>query len=267
MTFLWSKYIERVTYSATVRIIINDNIKNQHMKKLLILHIIFALTAASSFGQKIPADSIFANYYKATGGQALWDSVKTFSLKRSYTSTGATPYTSEIAVSIPENSIYKSKLIMNRNFVYAVKDTEGWIKVPLGGKMDVKDLSQTEQSSMRLEIYELLVPFIDYQKRGLIATTVGTAALGGVQTHQVELQGQGIKYNLWFDAKTCLLVRQKEVLAGVETTTDFSGYTKSDSGLLYPAKLVEINTVDRKPVAVTSTLIVNNVLSPELFKR
>lgn len=237
------------------------------MKKILLFSLAILLISSMGFAQKLPADSIFANYYQATGGKQLWDGVKTYSVKRSYAAASATPYTDDISVSILEKSIYKSKTIMNRPFVYSVKGNEGWIKVPVGGKMDIKNLSQAEQTSMRLEMYDLLAPFIDYQNRGFIATTVGTETLNGVSVNQVELQGPGIKYNLWFDAKSGLLVRQKETLAGVETVTDFSNYTKSASGLVYPAKLVEINSVDKKPVTITSTVTLNNPVSVDLFKR
>ena len=254
-----------VTYFTVYPI---TNILNQiQMKKNFFILVSLLLVYTSTFAQKIPADSIFANYFKATGGKELWDGVKTYTIKRSYSAASATPYTSDISVSVPDKSIYKSKTIMNRSFIYTVKDSEGWIKVPLGGKMDVKDLSQAEQTSMRLEMYDLLVPFIDYQNRGFIATTVGTETLNGVSVNQVELQGTGVKYNLWFDAKSGLLSRQKETLAGVETVTDFSNYTKSASGVLYPAKLVEINSIDKKPVTITSTVVVNGAVNPELFKR
>ncbi|NIJ55835.1 hypothetical protein [Dyadobacter arcticus] len=237
------------------------------MKKSLILWAFMLLVSVHTFGQKIPADSIFDNYYKATGGKALWDAVKTYNLKRSYTASSATPYDANVTVSISEQSIYKSKTIMKRSFVYTVKGNTGWIKVPIGQKMDVKDLSQAEQTSMRFEMYENLAPFIDYKNRGLIATTVGAETLNGVQVNQVELQGRGIKYNLWFDAKSGLLVRQKETLAGVETTTDMSGYAKSAYGISYPAQLVELNSVDKKPVNIKSEVAINQSVNVELFKR
>ena len=225
------------------------------------------LISTASFAQKIPADSIFANFYKATGGKALWDGVKSFSLKRSYAAAAAAPYVADFTVSLPDQSMYKSKTIMKRSFVYTVKGNEGWIKVPIGQRMDVKDLSQAEQQNMRLEMYDLIAPFLDYKKRGLIATTVGTETLNGAQVNQVELQGKSVKYNLYFDAKTGLLVRQKENQAGVETTTDMSDYVKSDYGLSFPSKLVEINSVDKKPVTIKSAVTVNAPVKVELFKR
>ena len=87
------------------------------------------LVQTVSFGQKLPADSIFAAYYKATGGKSLWDGVKSYNLKRSYSAASATPYDAAISVSVPDQSIYKSKTIMKRSFVYTVKGNEGWIKV------------------------------------------------------------------------------------------------------------------------------------------
>ncbi|MCE7041864.1 hypothetical protein [Dyadobacter sp. CY312] len=237
------------------------------MKKILSISIALLLIHTLTFAQKLPADSIFANYYKATGGKALWDGIKSYSLKRSYASASAAPFEANVSVSIPEQSMYKSKVIMRRNFEYGVKPNEGWIKVPIGNKIDVKDLSQAEQENMRYEIYENLAPFIDYQKRGLIATTVGTEAVNGVTTNHVEMQGKGIKYNLYFDATTGLLVRQRETLAGVETVSTYSSYVKSPYGISYPTKIVQVNSRDKKPVTVTSSLNVNQTIAPEVFKR
>ncbi len=237
------------------------------MKNTWKILVALMLINSASFAQKLPADSIFNNFYQATGGKALWDGVKSYSMKRSYSAAAATPYDASVTVSLPEQSMYKSKTIMKRSFVYTVKGDQGWIKVPLGQRMDVKDLSQAEQQSMRLEMYEMLAPFIDYKNRGLIATTVGTETLNGVQVNQVELQGKGVKYNLYFDAKTGLLVRQRETSGGVETTTDMSDYTKSAYGISFPSKLVEINTADKKPVTIKSALTVNQPVNADLFKR
>lgn len=236
------------------------------MKKLKMLTALL-LISVGSYAQKLPADSIFAQFYKATGGKGLWDGVKSYNLKRSYTAAAAAPYDAVITASIPDRSIYKNKTIMKRSFVYTVKGDQGWIKVPIGQKMDVKDLSQAEQQNMRQELYDNLVPFIDYKNRGLIATTVGTETLNGVQVNNVELQGKGVKYNLYFDAKSGLLVRQKTAQAGVETTTDFSDYAKSAYGISYPTKLVELNSADRKPVTIKSALTVNDNVNVELFQR
>jgi hypothetical protein len=238
------------------------------MKKFIGTSLSILMAATLSFAQtRIPADSIFNKYYSATGGKALWDGVKTYNVKRNYTSATATPYTANISASVADNSIYKSKTIMNRSFVYAVKGAEGWIKVPMGNRTDVKDLSQADKDNMNFELYKNLAPFIKYQNRGFIASTVGTETVNGVATNNVELQGKGVKYNLYFDANSGLLVRQKELLAGIETVTDFSNYTKSAFGILYPSKLVEVNSADKKPITITSVVTINEAVSPELFKR
>ncbi|REA59021.1 hypothetical protein DSL64_18855 [Dyadobacter luteus] len=237
------------------------------MKKLLSTAVALLLIHTFSFGQKLPADSIFANYYKATGGKELWDGVKSYALKRNYASASAAPFEANVSVSIPDQSMYKSKVIMRRNFEYGVKPDGGWIKVPIGNKIDVKDLSQAEQENMRTEIYENLAAFIDYQKRGFIATTVGTEAVNGVTTNHVEMQGKGIKYNLYFDAATGLLVRQRETVGGIETVSTYSNYVKSPYGISYPTKIVQVNSSDKKPVTVTSSLTVNQTIAPEVFKR
>jgi len=238
------------------------------MKKPLGITLAFLMVATFSWAQtRISADTIFNNYFKATGGKDLWQNIKTYNIKRSYTSASATPYTANIAASMADNSVYKSKTIMNRSFVYTLKGPEGWIKVPLGNKVEVKDLSQAEKDNMQFEMYKNLVPFLNYQNRGFIASTVGTETVNGVATNQVELQGKGVKYNLYFDATTGLLVRQKENLAGIETVTDLSNYTKSGYGILYPAKLVEVNSADKKPLTITSSITINDAVSPDLFKK
>lgn len=237
------------------------------MKKVLVLLVSFLSITAVSFGQKIAADSIFSKYFEATGGKALWQNVKTYTSDNSYSAPGATPYTETVSVSIPDKSIFKSVTILKRNITYTVKGNEGWIKVPIGTKIDTKDLSQAEQAKLRNDIYNELAPILEYGGRNLIVTTVGPETLNGVATQQVELQGKDILYNLWFDAKTGLLIRSKTTAAGIVTTTNYSDYKKSAYGILYPSKKSRLASDDKKTVAISSTLTINPPVSVELFKR
>lgn len=237
------------------------------MKKVLAILVSFLSIATVSVGQKIAADSIFSKFYDATGGKALWQNVKTYTFDNSYVAPGATPYTETVSVSIPDKSINKSVTILKRSITYTVKGNEGWIKVPIGTKVDTKDLSQAEQTKLRNDIYNELAPIMDYGSRNLIVTTVGPETLNGVATQQVELQGKDILYNLWFDAKTGLLVRSKTAAAGIVTTTNYSDYKKSAYGILYPSKKSRLASDDKKTVTITSTLTINPPVSVELFKR
>src|SRR5690606_39120206 len=106
--------------------------------------------------------------------------------------------------SFPDASMSKSKTILKRTFIYGVKGNEGWLKVPLGSgdkatQYETKDLNQKEQDNMRRELREVVLPFWDYEKKGYIATLVGSETLNGKKVTQVELSGKGIKYNLYFD--------------------------------------------------------------------
>lgn len=243
------------------------------LKKIVTFSAAFLVSVVLAFGQNaMTVDSVFAHYYDATGGEALWNNIKNYSLKRSYSSGSAADYDSEIYVSMPEQAMSKSKIIMKRSFIYGVKGTQGWLKIPIGGsdkttKYQVKDLSQSEQSAMRLEMYDLLAPFINYKDRALVATLVGEEKLDGKSVQQVELQGRGVKYNLYFDTDSGLLVREKLTLDGVVTTTDFSNYMKSTYGIMYPATLVETNSKDNAKTTITSQLAVNGTISPEYFQR
>lgn len=220
----------------------------------------------------LTVDSVFSMYYNATGGKALWDNLKNYTLKRTYNSTSAAAYNSDIYVSMADKAMSKSKTIMNRSFIYGVKANQGWLKIPIGGsdkatKYQVKDLSQSEQDNMRLEMYDLLVPFMNYKERGLVATLVGTESMNGAMVNQVELQGKGVKYNLFFDATTGLLVREKQTLGGDITTTEYSKYTKSKYGIMYPAAIVETNGKDQSKINITSQLAVNETISSDMFQR
>lgn len=251
------------------------------MKKLLTVKLAFLLSIAVTFAQtktaansasKMTVDSVFQNYYEATGGKALWDSIDTYAMKRSYRSNSSADYDAEIYVSMGDQAMSKSKIILKRNFIYAVKGNEGWLKIPLGSydkvtKYQVKDLSQSEQENMRFEMYDLLVPFVNYKNRGLVATLVGAEKIDSVNVHHVELQGKGIKYNLYFNAKTGLLMREKKTQAGEVTTTDYGNYKKSDFGIVYPTTLVQTSSKDKTKVSVTSDLVVNPTIDPEYFKR
>ena len=243
------------------------------LKTILAFSAAFLVSVVFAFGQnKMTVDSVFAHYYDATGGEDLWKNINSYSMKRTYSSGSAAGYDSEIYVSMPEQAMSKSKIIMNRNFIYGVKGTQSWLKIPIGGsdkatKYQVKDLSQSEQSAMRLEMYDLLAPFINYKDRALVATLVGPEKLDGKNVQQVELQGRGVKYNLYFDADTGLLVREKQTLDGVVTTTDFSDYKKSAYGIMYPATVVEIDSKTNVKTTITYSLAVNGTISPEYFQR
>lgn len=220
----------------------------------------------------ITVDSVFAKYFAATGGKSLWDGIDNYSLKRTYNSNSAAEYESEIYVSIPQRAMSKSKVIMKRSFLYGIKGADGWLKIPIGGtdkttKYQVKDLSLAEQEIMRMEMYDFLAPFIDYKNRNFVATLVGTEKLEGEEVYHVETQAKGLKYNLYFDTKSGLLVREKKTMGGEVTVTDFSNYVKSAYGILYPSMLVQTNNKDNSKVTIKSELAVNGTINPDYFKR
>lgn len=243
------------------------------MKRFVLSILVVAIITTISYGQsKVTVDSIFENYYKATGGANLWDSLDTYSMKRSYKSNSATDYDAEIYASLPSDAISKTKIVLKKGFVYGIKGKEGWLKIPLGSsdkvtKYQVNSLSQTEQDNLRFEMYGFLVPFVDYKKRNLIATLVGKENLDKTEVYNVELQGKGIKYNLFFDVKSGLLLRESRVVGNEQVVTDFKTYAKSKYGISYPSVLVETSSKDKKSVNVTSVVNFNEKIDPTYFSR
>ena len=160
---------------------------------------------------------------------------------------------------------------MKRDFIYGVKGTDGWLKIPLGSRDKVtqyqtSDLSEKERENMRRELRDLLAPFDDYAQKGYIATVVGTEQINAKPAYQVELEGKGVKYNLFFDVASGLLVREKVTLPTNEIQTrDHTKYDKSKFGLSYPSETTFVSSIDKKSVKVTTTADFNVKLPDDSF--
>ena len=236
---------------------------------------IVLLLTASAFqapGQAITADSIFTKFYEVTGGKAKWDSITTYSLKRKYVSTNVASYDAEISGSLAEKALYKNEIIKGRGFIYGIKGTDAWRKVPLGSadkvtKYQVSNLSADKQGSMRLELYDFLIPFLDHEKRGFIASLVGPDQYNGKPVQKVELHNKEGRYTLLFDNATGFLVQSRLLAGGEEIISDFSQYVKSTYGILYPSKIEQKEIKRKASYVITSQLAVNEPIDPAKFKR
>ncbi|MEZ4903950.1 MAG: hypothetical protein R2822_20485 [Spirosomataceae bacterium] len=233
------------------------------------------LGATALYAQQptISADSIFNKYYQATGGKVLWDSVKTYSIKQTYRSGSANDYDLDIKGSLPLEALSRTRTIMKRDFIYGIKGTDGWLKIPLGSRDKVtqfqtSDLSDKERDNMRRELRDLLNAFDDYTQKGYIATVVGTELINTKPAYQVELEGKNVKYNLHFDVASGMLVREKMTLpTGEIQTRDHAKYIKSTYGLLYPSESVLVSSIDKKIVKVTTIMEFNTKMADDTFVR
>lgn len=242
------------------------------MKKYFQTLLIVAATQVGVIAQtSIPADSIFNKYYTATGGKALWDGVQTYSIKQAYRAGTANDYDLEIRGSMPLQAISKIRTIMKRDFIYGVRGTDGWVKIPIGSRDKVTQfqtsaLSDKEKETMRRELGDILVPFYNYAEKGYIATVVGQETINGKQAYNVELEGKGVKYNLYFDVLKGELIREKVTLPTNEIQTrDHTQYTKSAYGLSYPSESTFVSSIDKKPMKVTTTVEFNAKLPDDSF--
>lgn len=241
----------------------------QFIKALLVVAV--AQVTLHAQNVTVTADSIFNKYYQVTGGKALWDSVQTYSIKQAYRAGSANDYDLDLKGSLPLQALLKTRTIMKRDFIYGIKGTDGWLKIPLGSRDKVtqyqtSDLSEKERENMRRELRDLLAPFDDYAQKGYIATVVGTEQLNAKPTYQVELEGKGVKYNLFFDLASGLLVREKITLPTNEVQTrDHTKYDKSKYGLSYPSETTFVSSIDKKSVKVTTTMDFNVKLPDDSF--
>jgi hypothetical protein len=241
------------------------------MKKLSMIALLMTTFVVNTYSQTV--DEVFQNHIKASGGQELWDKVKTYSLKQSFVSNAPSDYEMEVKASIPDLSMIKTKTIMKRGFIYAVNPTDAFYKIPTGSRdkaivYDVKDLSDKEKANMKREAVDMFAPFYDYQSKGYIATYVGLEVMGAQRVHHIELAGKDIKYDLYFDNITNLLTKQKEKLStGEEITKEYNTYVTSDFGIIYPSAGTYYSSIDKRNVKISSSMVFNPTFDATTFKR
>lgn len=241
------------------------------MKNTAIKILSLILISFGTFAQT--ADDIFNKHIEATGGKALWDGISTYSIKQAYRGNSAADYDMELKGSFNDAALYKAKTILKRTFIFGIKGQEGWRKVPLGSsdkatQYETNDLSEKEQENMRRELKENILPFIDYQTKGYIATVVGSETLNGAKVTQVELSGKGIKYNLYFDETTGLLLRKRLTLnTGEVITEDYTKYGDTAYGVKFPTESTYLSSIDKRNLKVTTSVIFNDTIAPAFLTR
>lgn len=241
------------------------------MKNTAIKILSLILISLSTFAQK--ADEVFSKHIEATGGKALWDGISTYSIKQAYRGNSAADYDMELKGSFNDVALYKAKTILKRTFIFGIKGTDGWRKVPLGSsdkatQYETNSLSQKEQDNMRRELKENILPFIDYQTKGYIATVVGSETVNGAKTTHVELSGKGVKYNLYFDETTGLLSRKKLTLStGEVITEDYTKYGDTAYGVKFPTESTYLSSIDKRNLKVTTSVIFNDTIAPAFLTR
>ena len=232
----------------------------------LITVLIFKLTAQS-------VDEVFDNYFNATGGRALWDKVKTYTLRQSFVSNAASDYDMEIKASIPDMSMLKTKTIMKRSFIYVISPDDAFYKIPTGSRdiapvYQTKDLSEKEKMNMRREVNDLFAPFYNYEKKGYIATYVGLESMGVQKVHHIELAGKDIKYDLYFNESSNFLSKQRDKLSsGEEITKEYNTYSTSEFGIKHPTSGTYYSNIDKRNVKLSSIIFFNPVFDSSTFKR
>lgn len=241
------------------------------MKNTVIKIVALIFISLCTFAQT--ADDIFNNHIEATGGKALWDGVSTYSIKQVYRGNSAADYDIELKGSFNDAALYKAKTILKRTFIFGVKGAEGWRKVPLGSsdkatQYETNSLSEKEQENMRRELKENILPFLDYEEKGYIATVVGSETINGAKTTHVELSGKGVKYNLYFDETTRLLTRKKLTLnTGEVITEDYAKYGDTAYGVKFPTESNYLSSIDKRNLKVSTSIIFNDTIAPAFLTR
>ena len=244
------------------------------MKKIIVGLLVGLTISVGSVGaqQTTAADAIFERYFEATGGVARWDSIRSYTLNRSYVANTSADFDMTVQVSFADKAMHKEKTILRRTFIYGFNSTDAWLKIPLGSsdkvtKYQTNNLSATERTAMQFEMYDLLVPFYDYKARRFVASVVGTSRIDTSAVTEVELQGTGIKYNLFFSNASGLLLREVHTTPSQQVTINHGPYILNKQGIRYPSIGTETNNRDRRTVNIRSSLAINEPISPALLRR
>lgn len=238
------------------------------MKKITLLFI--TLFSAAAVAQS--PDDVLADFYTATGGQEKWETIGTYTLKRSFVANAPTDYDMEINVNTKTASISRKKTLMKRDFFYVVKGNEGWLKIPMGSmdknvKYTVKDLSEKEKATMQQEVKDGLLAFVNYKAKGFEATFDGEESINGKPAQKVTLKRSDITINYFFDKSSHLLVKEIYTTAEETETWEHTTYSTTTNGLKFASVSSYINSKDKKKINVTTKLVIDEQLNAALFSK
>ncbi len=237
------------------------------MKNLILIAI---LLASKAFAQT--PEEIFDKYITATGGKELWDGIKTYNIKQTFRANASTDYDMEVAANMENQQISKIKTILKRDFIYTVKGTDAWLKIPMGPrdkatKFDVKDLSEKEKTAMQNELSEFLVPFLNADKRSCKVTANGTEKDGDKTLNKIIITCKSANYELWFDNESGLIEKEKVTIDKEIITIDIQKYAKSTYGISFPSEATQVSSIDKRNTKVMTTVNFNAELEAALFVR
>lgn len=234
------------------------------MKKQALIILGFLALSFGAFSQT--PESIFEDYIKTTGGEELYDNIETFSIHQA-DDEAKVPYESNLAVSVKNNKVLRSRTVLSRNFLYELNGNNANLHVPTGGlnrgnSFQTQKLSDFEKSKLQVELNDKYLPFMNYKTKGYRAKVVGPKNIGGENTIQVELSNDDVTRNYYFSTKTNLIVQEDLTYSnGDKITYKHTAYDKLENGLRYPSE--SVMTEQGKTRTVKTDIKINNVPDDE----
>lgn len=238
------------------------------MKKITTFLFVLLTVAATAQTEQ----EVLAKFYDATGGKAAWDSVKTYSITRSFVAGAATDYEMEVNVVPAAENISRRKSIMKRDFFYVVDKNEGWLKIPMGSmdknvRFTIKDLSDGERGDMQQEIKDGILPLINAEKKGFKTTYEDYKKMGDKTLAKITLTRGDDTIEYFFDKETGLIAREIFTTPKLTETWEHTKYAETTTGIKYPKESVYLDSKVNKKTTVTTTLTINQPIDPVLFIR
>lgn len=234
------------------------------MKKQVLLVLGFVAMSFGAFAQT--ADTIFENYIKATGGDSVYSNIEEFSVHQTEVEAQV-PYESNMAVSVKNKKVLKSRTVMSRNFLYELNGTSANLHIPTGGlnrgnSFQTQKMSDFEKSKLQIELTDKFLPFMNYKDKGYRARVIGSKVINGESTTQVELANSDVTRNYYFSNKTNLILEEDLTYSnGDKVSLKHVQYDKLDGGLRYPSESVLVE--QGKTRKIKTDIKINNVPAEE----
>jgi hypothetical protein len=224
----------------------------------------------SYFSHAQSPQSVIEDFLKANGISNSLEKTQYFKQTRIYKEgSGSTDYTEEI--SIADSKYHKKKSILDRDFYYIMSASTGFIKIPTGSRdknasYSIKDFSAKEKNDYGQELKDGLWAFIDYEKKGYIAT-LSSEAVANVECHKIILEKEGLKRQFFFSKTNHQLLKESHTQNGINHTYTHTAFKTNASGFILASESIYINSKDNKTIKVLSSYNFDKVLEGLSFSK
>ena len=198
------------------------------------------------------AAKILNQYVKASGGARTLSKIQTITLEGTVAAqNGGKPGAYTFDVKLP-NRYYSELVIGDQTLIEAFNGKSAWHQ-NVGGEISTLVGPEGLQLEAAARYYNSHL--VNPKKNKLVITYVGAAQVGGKDANQLEVATpSGVKWQVFFDAQSRLIVKESALVAGVNQEILYDDYHAED-GVQLPHKLELHRGADVYSINVTRAAV------------